>query len=236
MVEVVGIMKSVRWIWRIVVNVLVGVSLILFIASGVLWGRSYWGSDLATWTCAWREGEGARERWVQVVSSKGRIYVDVGWAEAFTGGSLLADELLRQAERMAGRWEIKVTRREWRPTDSGSPPDRSGGWWWPIRWRKWELPDPQSGGAMGGSGLGVDHWVVAGVFLIGPIWWGVGWGRRKRVRWIREGRCGGCGYDLRGSVGGRCSECGVQSASDALSVIASKKGPLSEPLIGNITR
>ena len=30
---------------------------------------------------------------------------------------------------------------------------------------------------------------------------------RRRVRWAREGRCVGCGYDLSG-VSGKCPECG----------------------------
>ena len=36
---------------------------------------------------------------------------------------------------------------------------------------------------------------------------GAAWRRAARWRRLRRGRCGGCGYDLRGS-GGRCPECG----------------------------
>jgi hypothetical protein len=32
---------------------------------------------------------------------------------------------------------------------------------------------------------------------------------RRRVRWSREGRCVGCGYDLSG-VSGKCPECGKE--------------------------
>ena len=34
---------------------------------------------------------------------------------------------------------------------------------------------------------------------------------RRRVRWSREGRCVGCGYDLSG-VRGKCPECGREAA------------------------
>lgn len=32
--------------------------------------------------------------------------------------------------------------------------------------------------------------------------------KRQRLRWSR-GRCPTCGYDLRGTVGEKCSECGL---------------------------
>jgi hypothetical protein len=54
------------------------------------------------------------------------------------------------------------------------------------------------------------HWVVWAVVGAWPAWWAVTRGVRgwRRWKWGRAGRCLACGYDLRGSVGRRCSECG----------------------------
>ncbi len=50
---------------------------------------------------------------------------------------------------------------------------------------------------------------VVGAFGIGPLWWMCERALRKwrRKRRVAMGRCGECGYDLRGSKG-ECPECG----------------------------
>jgi len=42
------------------------------------------------------------------------------------------------------------------------------------------------------------------VFLV----WRRGRREARAARWAAEGKCRGCGYDLRGSASGRCPECG----------------------------
>lgn len=44
-------------------------------------------------------------------------------------------------------------------------------------------------------------------FMLYGVWQVVGWRRRRARRWLAEGKCVGCGYDLRASPV-RCPECG----------------------------
>jgi hypothetical protein len=88
-------------------------------------------------------------------------------------------------------------------TDSfGRPTDRS--WkWTPERWLD-----------VGGPGAYQGYQYI-------PLWMPLlvtalpaGWlfhRDRRSVRWSREGRCVGCGYDLSG-VSGKCPECGREAA------------------------
>lgn len=55
-------------------------------------------------------------------------------------------------------------------------------------------------------GVGVPLWFPAAVFAAGPLASLVR--HRRRRRRVAEGRCAGCGYDLRATPG-RCPECGT---------------------------
>lgn len=56
--------------------------------------------------------------------------------------------------------------------------------------------------------LTVPNWAVALLFSV-PLLWAIQ-GRWRRSRRVSAGRCGRCGYDLRGgSTTGRCPECGM---------------------------
>ncbi len=73
-------------------------------------------------------------------------------------------------------------------------------------------------------GLIVDllFWSVAAMFVCDAIAVTFRWSRRRR------GCCANCGYDLRGSVEGRCSECGEQSSAIAANVGGKPtSGPMS---------
>lgn len=50
-------------------------------------------------------------------------------------------------------------------------------------------------------------WLLLAITLIGPCWAAFRHHRSKR-QWQRLGLCIGCGYDLRGTESGVCSECG----------------------------
>jgi len=69
------------------------------------------------------------------------------------------------------------------------------------------------------------------VFLAIAVWLGLGWTISiLRVKWReRRGLCRNCGYDLRGSAGGKCSECGgVLPEESILSFPKSPSGDLGK--------
>lgn len=69
-------------------------------------------------------------------------------------------------------------------------------------WRRW-LPRLEH--VKGGIGefwmVDVPLWMPMAVCAAG-VWWGWRGGR------VKAGACAGCGYDVRGVVGGKCPECG----------------------------
>ena len=210
-----------RRVWGIFKCASIALSAVLALSVLVLWTRSYSGSDHLTWTRAWREGEGARQKWVQLVSKRGRIYLDVGRMETSGEASgptaLMTHDLISTAQRLAGRAEFQLMRDERKYPD---PPPQKGAWR-PIRWAEWGYSQPGLGVSTGGSSVIVYDWLAAMVFLIGPVWWS-----RKRVRlWrrMRKGLCLGCGYDLRESPE-RCPECGAEnSAPETLKSVGASK-------------
>jgi hypothetical protein len=56
--------------------------------------------------------------------------------------------------------------------------------------------------------VAVPYWLIVLAAAVLPVrWWLL---RRRLRRWRTQGRCLGCGYDLRGTpAGDRCPECGM---------------------------
>jgi hypothetical protein len=78
----------------------------------------------------------------------------------------------------------------------------------------WHSFSPQGGSAFGFGFVRADgpvsilffpHWLPAGLFAVLPTVWFVGRHLARR----RGDVCGACGYDLRGTPGWRCPECGA---------------------------
>jgi hypothetical protein len=94
---------------------------------------------------------------------------------------------------------------------------------------------PYSGGASGGARdasrereVLFPMWALAALFAIAPSFWLTGVYRRQRRAALRrgQGKCQGCGYDLRASPQ-RCPECGrpADASSEAATPNASKLMP-----------
>lgn len=75
-------------------------------------------------------------------------------------------------------------------------------------------------------GLSVPLWLLVLVFGAFPLWWG--WPSARRKRRARRGLCSACGYDLRGSVGSECPECGGAYVSGKASGVSETSGGQAE--------
>jgi hypothetical protein len=105
--------------------------------------------------------------------------------------------------------------------DGGFDPDGAG----PDSWRgpavvrmnyplwRWRFLYDKAYYPAGGwrCNLAIPLWASFCVLLVPTIW--LFYRDRRRVRWSREGRCVGCGYDLSG-VSGKCPECGREQPSE----------------------
>ncbi len=200
-----------RRAWRIIVGALRGLMAALCVLVVVLWARSYAGRDVMERRWVWRDGEGIWGRSVAVVSREGRLRISVGWT-VVAGKTDVGEWMLGGG---AQRPRFLVRREKKQPWDFGEELPRDVKGWGPVHWSKYPGLGPWMEEWLN---VYVDHWLAAVVLGVWPGWWGVrrGGKRWRRWRWGREGRCVGCGYDLRGTGGGRCSECGRENTTAGL--------------------
>jgi hypothetical protein len=200
----------VRRVIRIFGAAAAGISLLICVAVVVMWARSYSGSDFALWVRSWRQGDGLGRKYVQVMSSSGKIYVEVSWTEVPGRNSVMWEDLWEGAQQTGGRAKFQVARLARRRWDL---PYRRAESWWPIRWQRWIRSDPPDVAVSGVVELDVAHWLAAAVFSLWPgakawAWWKRVLRRWKTRRKFGPGLCSNCGYDLRASPE-RCPECGA---------------------------
>jgi hypothetical protein len=202
---------------RIARNTLMVFSLLLCLAAGGMWMRSYWVYE-------------AFGRWFAKTDAVEQVFAD---------GRRYREEKRvvmrhRGFESIRGGLGIGMWREEWVKTS----PAILAVQWDPVpdadRFRHFRIyrgarptsqPFDKAGDLRGWLGFGVversgalttkavviPYWFVMLCAALWPGVWVMRWGRRWR--WKKSGRCVECGYDLRGG-GERCPECGRERGEE----------------------
>jgi hypothetical protein len=171
---------------RRLLNLLTGLSLLLFVAVVTLWVRSYAVSQFLGWSDP--------TQFVGALSMRGLVRLEHGtWPNDDQGWSYIA----YPTDGRGGLWQEALAR------------DRRGG---PLRVigvayaRVYYTPDA----TRVRRALYLPYWLLAGATLPVPLWRLCRTIRARRRRASR-GLCASCGYDLRATPD-CCPECGVTPA------------------------
>jgi hypothetical protein len=181
-------------------NLMAGLSLLMCVATAVLWVRSHWVWDMPVLTALRLQGNDGRWVGLEFSSVNGGLGLFV---KVHHFGSEFFDVYRQQLNGDEGpRWM-------WTTIESlpGCTPHD-----WPSH-LGFKL-DPIETHTTGDNhttyyerrrqyGVVVPDWSLVAIFAATPLCWIV-----KRRRGRREGLCPKCGYDLRASSG-RCPECGT---------------------------
>ena len=173
---------GMRRLGRILVNALTVLSLLLALASAVLWVRSYWRADRMDWT---RPFDPATERpFIGLASSRGGVTIHFG---VFSSGP--------RSRWVKSGWDWDTYAHSPIVWPAKNVANRGG---FGLR---------SGANAFGRRGVVVfPAWLPTGVFAVLPLVRGASFVRRRRR--VREGHCEKCGYDLRATPE-RCPECGA---------------------------
>jgi hypothetical protein len=172
------------------------VSLLLCVASVVMWARSYWKSD---WWSRFSYNVQTHEYRQQFLGSEAGKAATILWSYKIDDSSAEKMEARTARGEFSNRWSKGAF-----------------GVLWPTRQHWWESGlfakrYTEVRRSVPGVGQGVmvivPHWILVVVFSIWPVVWGLRWWRRERK--LRAGLCWNCGYDLRATPG-RCPECGEE--------------------------
>lgn len=185
---------------RRLLHILTTLSLLVFVATIVLWVRSFFGSDgIARYTYG-PAGAGAFSR-VRFIRSE-------------RGGIILSDFTQQSTDPAYAAWVLP------RASVWEFPHDPTGGPYWPAASDLFDTLSFDinanrrltSGMTEAWLNVRIPYWAPALLAAIAPLWWlvrGRTWRRRQRVA---QGRCAECGYDLRATPG-QCPECGAAAVS-----------------------
>jgi hypothetical protein len=177
-----------------------GISLVLLVATCVLWVRS--GAHIDVYRYAGDVDASLAQSRAQFYSAEGVVYVSrircehrTGPVEELMGGGFNSYPVAGNNSRPHSGFDPKDTRvlgfgaAHAVIVDPGTGP-------WDRRWSEWAVSVP--------------HWFLAFVLLLSPARWALTTLTRLAAarRRQRVGHCAKCGYDLRASSD-RCPECGT---------------------------
>ncbi len=178
-----------RWLF----NIASGFSLLLFVATCVVWVRSYWFNH------AFMVGERAPgTKWF--VKQTYLLGANDGWFGFYRSGYPSA-------------WS-------WAYDEGPVIPATQEGVAEDLDRVYWEAPGFIDGLMDNGPAhlpfrvFVVSFWLIAPVFALLPATWLITFKWRRSRRRIARGLCGACGYDMRGSEGA-CPECGLAMVKTA---------------------
>jgi hypothetical protein len=201
---------------RFLFNAAALVSLVLCLVAVALWMRSYWRWDrFALFIRKAGQPTTLYSSIYSVQSARGSIGVARGVEVIVSSG----------ASAPGAGWKSEVNwhhdagpLRLWTLPNGDTEPQRVFGlydtsfaeWWHGFAVKNVAWGTPSNTVFKWTLGLAVPHWLVV---LITGAWPVVRFGRALRMRnRLRQGYCPACGYDLRGTPGNTCPECGAESA------------------------
>jgi hypothetical protein len=196
------IAAAMRRLARHLFTLSAAVSLLLCLAAGGMWVRSYGRGDLVTYSAMSIEDGAQRHRGIVAWSGAGGFY--------FAGLDVTAVPIPGQlsathpytAKPWRWTWNTKPSPRR---TTTASPAFDVLGFWWEGHWRQ-ANNDREYNRKLSEFFLGVPYWFTMLLAAAMPAKWFVHV-RRRRSR-VARGLCVRCGYDLRESPK-RCPECGA---------------------------
>jgi hypothetical protein len=180
-------------------------SLLLCVATGVLWVRSYWWFDDLRRQSTWRDAAGFTQRLIRLGSNKGRFLFirrdySLLWTDRRNTPPVVSEWERRNGVYFSHEPPIDLYRYSKYPGEQTWTRDFAG---CRLQRRLWLTANIN----MVGVAVILPHAYACAGFAILPALFTRRWRRARRG--ARLGLCRHCSYDLRGNVSGVCPECGI---------------------------
>jgi hypothetical protein len=195
-------------VFRRLFTIASALSLLLCVATVVLWLRGRTGYDEAAWTYDRYLPDGSAASSQVYLTSNERLWLSVNWGRVGPYDGHLVWGYYMNIDQSGGRPLLRFYHDPYDAMQTWIFATTSGGTtgFGPLRWLVATRSKAKDGDDHHEITLGVSHWLLAVLLLVAPLRWLYRFrrGRRARIR----GLCPACGYDLRASKV-RCPECGT---------------------------